>query len=182
MDMRRYMTSALVAVMLLAVMSCSLVDRFTGGADMKPVAQLWPDVPAMDGLTRTEEDMPIGTKLILRTIIGNLGLMNKDGEDRSTGDIDWTWYSGNKTVADVQAFYSADKMASAGNWEKGKNAPCIDGKEKGVDGTICVFQKKVGDRSAGLIIMAMTDDKTKKTDVYYLRIEGDTSSKGAKTK
>ena len=172
--MKNVTFAVLSGVLLLAVMSCSLVDKFaSGGQEMTKVGELWSDVPRMDGLNPSEVEMPIGVKLVLRTIIGNLGRLNKEGEDQSTGDIDWTAFSGSKTPSEVQGFYSDERMASSGNWKKGKDSSCIDGKDKGVEGVFCVFQKEVDKRKVGLIIVAIQDEKTKNSDVYYLRIEAD---------
>lgn len=172
--MKNVTTVILVTITLFFVMSCGLVDKLaSGGKEMNKVGTLWSDVPPMDGMSPSEVEMPVGTKLILRTIIGNLGLLNKNGESRATGDIDWTSFSGSKTPADVQAFYTVDKMASFGKWDNNKNSVCVDGKDKGLDGVFCVFQKQVDMRQVGLVILAILDDKTKKTDIYYLRIEAD---------
>lgn len=179
--MKNTATAVILSVLLLFVMSCSLIDKFaSGGQSMTKVGELWSDVPRMDGLDPSETEMPIGVKLILRTIIGNLGRLNKEGEPRTTGDIDWTAFSGKKTPSDVRAFYSNDKMASFGNWKTGKDSSCVDGKDKGVDGVLCVFQKEVDNRDVGLVIAAIQDDKTKQTDVYYLRIEADKASANTK--
>lgn len=159
---------------LLSVVSCSLIDKFTsGGQEMIKVGELWSDVPRMDGLNPSEAEMPIGIKLVLRTIIGNLGRMNKEGEPQTTGDIDWTAFSGSKTPSEIQSFYSNDRMATAGNWKTGKDSSCVDGKDSGVDGVLCVFQKEVDKRQVGLVILAIQDEKSKQSSVYYLRLEAD---------
>lgn len=174
MIMKNVGIAALSGIVLLAVMSCSLVDKFTsGGQEMTKVGELWSDVPRMDGLNPSEAEMPIGVKFVLRTIIGNLGRMNKEGEPQTTGDIDWTAFSGSRTPSEIQGFYSNDRMANAGNWKTGKDSNCIDGKDKGVEGVFCVFQKEVEKRQVGLVIVAIQDEKTRQSDVYYLRIEAD---------
>lgn len=172
--MKNVVVAIVVSVSILFVLSCGLVEKFTGGGQkMNEVSQLWTDVPPMNGMTRSEVEMPMGTKLILRTVIGNLGLLNKNGESRATGDIDWTSFSGDQTPADIRAFYNNERMASFGNWDKNKSTACVDGKDKGLDGAFCVFQKHVEKRQVGLVIFAVQDEKTKMTNVYYLRIEAD---------
>ncbi len=172
--MKNVAGAVLSVTLLMTVMSCSLVDKFTGGGqEMIKVGELWSDVPRMEGLNPSETEMPIGIKLILRTIIGNLGRMNKEGEPRDTGNIDWTAFSGSKTPAEIQSFYSNDRMASAGNWKTGKDSSCVDGKDSGVDGVLCIFQKEVDKRQVGLVILAIQDEKSKLSSVYYLRLEAD---------
>lgn len=172
--MKNLITATLAAGAIMFVMACGMLDKALDSAtNMTQVNEMWPDVPVMDGMTRSEIEMPAATKLILRTIIGNMGLLNQGGESRATGDIDWTSYTVDKTPSDVRAFYTNERMASAGGWETQKNSACIDGKDKGLDGVLCVFQKKTGTKQAGLLILAAPDEKTKKTTVYYLRIEGE---------
>lgn len=172
--MKNLATGVILGLFLVSVMACGLIDRFTsGGQKMNKVGTLWSDVPPMDGMSPSETELPIGVKLILRTIIGNMGRLNKEGEDRSTGDIDWTSFSGDKAPADVESFYTNDRMTSFGNWETNKNPSCVDAKDKGVNGVLCVYSKKVDKRPVGLVIFAMRNDDTKKTDIYYLRLEAD---------
>ncbi len=164
---------AVIALSLCVVACSTIVDRIAGGQDMKRVNELWTDVPKMDGLNASDLEMPAATKLILRTILGNLGRLNKEGEPQQTGSIDWLAYTTTKTPDEVSAFYTNDKMAAFGNWDTSKESTCISGKDKGVGGVFCVFQKKMNGRQAGLVIVAAEDEKTKQTNLFFVRIEGD---------
>jgi hypothetical protein len=64
-------------------------------------------------------------------------------------------------------------MSGFGNWEASKESPCVDGKDKGIDGVLCVFQKIADKKQIGLAIVAGQDEKTKQTTVFYLRLEQD---------
>lgn len=164
---------AVIALSLCVIACSTVVDRIAGTQDMKRVNELWSDVPKMEGMNASELEMPVATKLILRTILGNLGRLNKEGEPQQTGDIDWMAFTTGKTPDDVQAFYTNEKMSGFGNWETGKESTCISGKDKGVPGVFCVFQKKMNGRQAGLVIVVSEDEKTKQTDLYFVRIESD---------
>jgi hypothetical protein len=162
---------ATAALALCAVACGTLVDRIAGGQDMKKVSELWADVPKMDGMTSSDLEMPVATKLILRTIIGNLGRFNKEGESQTTGDIDWMAFTTAKPSTDVRAFYTNEKMTESGGWDASKESTCIDGKEKGASGVFCVFQKKVDGRPVGLIVVAAEDEAARQTNVFFVRIE-----------
>ncbi len=171
--MNRSMALVAVAALSLTVISCGLLERFTGGPEMKKVDTLWNDVPKMDDMTSSEIEMPIGTKLLLRTIIGNLGRFNKEGEDRTTGDIDWLSFTSPKPPNEIQEFYTNQRMSEFGGWETSKESTCVSGSEKGVSGAFCVFQKKADGKKAGLVVIAAQDEKTSGTNLFFVRIETD---------
>lgn len=162
---------AVIAMAVCAIACGSVVDRLAGGQDMKKVNELWGDVPKMEGLTVSDLEMPVATKLILRTIIGNLGRFNREGEPQTTGDIDWMAFTTQRPSTDVSSFYTNEKMTAHGNWDASKESTCIDGKDKGASGVFCVFQKKIDGRPAGLVIVAAEDEASKLTNVFFVRIE-----------
>lgn len=175
--MNRKLLVTTFAVPLLAILACnplgSVVDKVTGGdGNMRTVSQLWSDVPRMDGMTPSDMDMPLPIKLVMRTVIGNLGLLNKEGEDRTTGNIDWIVFTSAKTPTDVQNFYTNQRMKASG-WEVSKESTCVSGSEQGMAqvGVLCGFVKQSGNQETGLLIIAAPDDQTKETDVFFLRLE-----------
>ncbi len=173
---RRTLVTAL-ALPLLAILACnplsSVVDKVTGGdSNLRTVSQLWSDVPRMDGLTPSDMDMPLPIKLVMRTIIGNLGLLNPEGQDRTTGNIDWIVFTSAKTPTDVQNYYTSQRMKATG-WDVSKDSTCLSGSEQGMAqiGVLCGFVKQSGNQETGLLIIAAPDDQTKQTDVFFLRLE-----------
>jgi hypothetical protein len=168
----RILVASLFAALAVSSVACGAVlDKVTGGSsNTKPVTQLWSDVPRMDGLTPSQIDMPVFVKLIMRTVLGNLGRISP--EDSTTGNIDWIVFTTAKTPADIQNYYSGALMTGAG-WEKGNTSQCFSGSEQGVAqiGVICAFQKNQGGNNIALAIIAVPDDKTKLTNIFFLRLE-----------
>lgn len=161
-------------ILALAVMSCGLVQRFMPGGNesLSRTNELWPDVPRMDGLAPSELEMPFMVKLFMRTMLNNLYRLNKEGEDKTPVEGDWIVFSSNKPPADVQSFYTNERMTSFGNWEPSKNSTCFDGSDKGYPGIACVFEKFADGKQIELLILAGQDDQKKQTNIFYLRLEG----------
>ncbi len=179
--MNKSIITALIAVLALAAVSCSAVNtavnsaanQVVGGTNNMTVAsQLWPDVPKMDSLAPSQMDMPLPVKLIMRAALGNLGRLNKAGEDQTTGNIDWIVFTTSKTSDDVKNFFTAARMTVQG-WEASKDFTCVSGSEQGVAqvGVFCVFQKQAASQTTELLIVAAPDDQTKQTNLFFLRLE-----------
>lgn len=168
----------LAIVLVPAILACGLTNTVTntvtGGDTFKPAAQLWSDVPAMPGLTPSDlEDIPLPIKLLMRTVLGNLGRLNPEGTDQSTGNIDWISYNYNGAPSDVSAFYTTELMAANG-WDADSTTSCGSGSATGLaeSGTFCAFQKTEGSTQTMLAIIATQEDSTKPTGVFFLRLEG----------
>jgi hypothetical protein len=168
--MNKFYACVAAGVLLFVVLSCGLADKLTGGDKLTKTEDLWSDVPQMDGMTHSELELPFAVKLLMRTALNNLWRFNKEGEDKTPASGDWGAYQTGGTPSDVQDFYTNSRMSSFGNWETTKNSTCIDGKDKGVDGVICVFKKTVDTNDVGLAIIAMPDEK-KKTNIFFIRVE-----------
>ena len=173
-DMNKIPTAILFTVFALAVISCGLFDKLAGGGpDMKKTDELWRDVPRMDGLSTSDIELPLAIKVLMRTVLSNLWRVNNEGEDKTPVSGDWIVFTTGGTPADVQNFYTNARMTSFGNWETSKKSTCLDGKDKGINGVLCVFQKTADQKEIKLAIIAMQDDKTRQTNVFYLRLEKD---------
>ncbi len=180
MDRRK--TTVLIAVLMLASLACSVIDTAlnsalgaaTGGnSGMTAVSQLWNDVPRMDGMTQSKDDIPAPFKLVIRTVIGNLGLLNPQGEDRSTGNIDWVAFTTSKNPSDVQNYYTSARMATGGWKASDQSAACFNAGEKGIptQGVVCPFMKQQGNTQTVLVVFAVQESQTSGTNVFFLRLE-----------
>jgi len=173
-----------LVIFVFAAISCNLAGKLIDtGTDMPKASELWDDVPRMDGLSPSDIEPPLAIKLIMRTVLNNLWRMNKEGEDKTPVSGDWIAFTHNGPPEDVRNFYTNDRMTSFGNWEPSKQSTCVDGKDKGVDGVLCVFQKVADKKQIGLAIIAGEDEKTKQTTVFYLRLEqaGDNADSNTST-
>jgi uncharacterized protein YceK len=175
--MNRILLVAFLTMLALAAAGCGVINTITtltGGnsGNTKTVSELWSDVPKMDGLTPSQMDMPLPIKLVMRTVVGNLGRLNSAGQDQTTGNIDWIVFTSAKTPDDVKSFYTADRMATNG-WQMGNQSSCMSGGEAGVAqiGTLCVFEKQQGSQQTQLAVIAFEDDQAKQMDVFFLRLE-----------
>lgn len=173
--MKKIALFTLLLVVGAAGVGCSMVGSLTGlnnNGNMTTVAQLWPDVPKMDGLTASKMDMPLPVKLVMNTIFGNLGLLNGQGQDRTTGNVDWIAYTTPQPPDAIKTFYTPDKMTAAG-WQQTDQSTCVSGADQGVSqiGLFCVFQKMEGSQQTQLVIIAAPDDTSKQTNVFFIRLQ-----------
>lgn len=175
--MKRLLFLTLLVSGSLSATACSAavnqLSSAAGGGNYTSVSQLWSDVPRMDGLTDSNQDLPLPMKLVMRTVLGNLGKLNGPGEDQTTGNVDWIVFTTAKTPDDVKNFYTNDRMTGFGQWEPGKNSTCLNGSDQGISqvGVLCLFQKEQNSTLVQLVILSTQDDSTKQTNVFFLRLE-----------
>jgi len=164
--------TALVILFFIGLGCAGVAERFTGKEKLTQTTTLWSDVPPMSGLAHSDLELPWGTKLIIRTALNNLWRVNKEGESNATVEGDWLAMSGTSTPAEIQAFYTKERMASFGKWETNKDSTCIGGKEHGAEnGVICLYKKNENGKDTVLAIFAGQDEETKNTNVFYMRLE-----------
>lgn len=146
----------------------NFVEKETGGDAMK-VAELWPDVPRMDGMSSAQQiDMPIGLKIVAKTMMDTMMRGLNDG--KSAGHWDWTAFSvGDKKPSDVEAFYTTDRMKPSG-WEQQGGCATMPANMSS-EPTFCSFQKHEGDKTTGLLIIAAADEENKATSLFFIRQE-----------
>lgn len=158
--------------LILATLACGLLDTAVnkaigGDSNMTAVSSLWSDVPPMDGMTTAQQiEMPTWLKALARPIMDTMMRGLNNGSD--AGHWDWTAFTlSGKAPADVQAFYTPDRMSAFG-WQQADTA-CMPMSENGV---LCSFTKEEAGKTTGLIILAATDEQKKETSVFFLRAEG----------
>ena len=170
--MNRIRFSTILAALMLATLACGLTDSVLnkaagGDSNMQAVAQLWSDVPPMDGMTTAQQiEMPAGLKALARPIMDTMMRGLNNGQD--AGHWDWITFSLSATApADVQAFYTPERMSPFG-WQQAE-AACLPMSDQGV---LCSFVKDEAGKTTGLIVLAATDEQKKTTSVFFLRAEG----------
>ena len=176
--MKNVAKAAGFGILILAVLSCGLAGKLAEkgldkGLNSQRASALWTDVPKMDGLDDSPtEDLPITIKLVLHTFV-NL-VLNSDKNEKKHVSTDWIFYNYKGGETDIKNFYTAAKMKSSGNWDlpQGMESPCADGKDKGMPGEVCLYQKTENGKQMGLIILALPNQDPKvPVFVYFIRAE-----------
>ena len=150
-------TSILALILVLAVgLSCGLAERFTGDPKAGTVSALWPDVPPLEGATKADLEIPLGARLMIRAMM--------------QGKINFIAFTTDQSAPEVQAFYSNERMKAAG-WTPSEKGCVGDTEDKDSHGAVCLFKRKDGKKEEGLAIVLAQDEKTKKTEIFYARID-----------
>jgi hypothetical protein len=168
--MNRILKAVGFCALVLSMLACAVIPTVPGlpGAGPQPtsLAALWPDVPAMDGLTlATDLQAPpfvhILLTLVTKQILGN-----------GTDSGDWVDFTTTKTADDVKAFYTPQLMATNG-WDPSDKSTCINGSDQGVAqvGAVCFFTKHSNGYQIGLIILASQPVTTTATNVFFVRVQ-----------
>ncbi|HUI88559.1 MAG TPA: hypothetical protein VLX61_07510 [Anaerolineales bacterium] len=170
------MKFALLILFLSASLACGLLNNAVNqavgsGSNYQTVSSLWSDVPPMDGLQPSQMDLPLPVKLLMRTILGNLGRLNPQGQDQTTGNIDWIVFTTTKSPTDVENFYTNARMVASGWDDAGQDSTCVSSNDASSAqvGAFCAFQKQKDNTQLAIIITQ--DASTKQTDVFFLRLQ-----------
>lgn len=164
--MKTKLVVALGAVLLLvAGMACNLTSLIPGGGAAGTVSALWPDVPPFEGATRENIEMPLPIRVAMQAML--------------KGKLEFIVFTTSAAPQAVTDFYTKDRMAAAG-WDPDQSAGCSFGssdeaKTETPTGNMCFFSKQEGGKEVGLVIMPVQDDKTKKTQIFYARVYGETT-------
>ena len=168
--MNRLLKATGFVALALSILACALIPTIPSlpgvGAQPTSLAGLWPDVPAMDGLTLSTDIQAPAFVHVLLTLITKQIL----GEGQDSGD--WVDFTTPKTPDDVRAFYTPQLMTASG-WDASDKSTCVAGSDQGVPqvGAVCFFIKHSNGKQIGLIILATQEDTTKPTNVFFVRVE-----------
>jgi hypothetical protein len=151
------LTPILALILVLAVaMSCRFVETLTGDPKAGTVSTLWPDVPPLAGATKADLEIPLGARLAIRAMM--------------QGKLNFIAFTTDQSAQDVQAFYSNERMKAAG-WTPSDKGCIDDTEDQKSQGAVCLFKRKDGKKEEGLAIVLGQDEKTKKTEIFYVRID-----------
>ena len=176
--MKNIVKAASFVILILSVLSCGLAGKLIDkgldkGLNTQRASSLWDDVPRMDGLNDSPtEDLPVTIKLVLHTFVNVV--LNSDKDQKKHVSTDWIFYNYKGNETDINNFYTPEKMKSSGNWSlpEDMKSACMDGKDKGIPGDVCLYQKTENGKQQGLIIIALpTKEKDTPVFVYFLRAE-----------
>ena len=152
---------ALSALLVLAALGCGVLDTVvnqavSGGKPAGTVADLWTDVPKMDGMNKVDMQLPIAAQLAIKAI--------------TQGNFDFIAFTTNKTPQDVVNYYTADRMKSAG-WDSQDSGGCTASSDPTAGGGgICVFSQTAGNKNNALMIVIAQDSSSKQTQLFFVRV------------
>ncbi len=147
----------LICLMVLTLcVSCRLVDSLTKNESAGTVENLWSDVPALSGATKSEMTVPLGVRLMIRAAMH--------------GKVNFIAFTTDKKPQEVQDFYSAERMNNAG-WKADEKGCYGDTEGKESAGAMCFFTRRDNSKEEGLAIVLAEDKKSGQTDIFYARID-----------
>src|ERR1043165_9753286 len=82
------------------VVSCKLSERLMGDKNAGTVSNLWTDVPLFAGATKTDMEIPLGARLLIRTMF--------------QGKINFISFRTDNPAQQVKDLYSKERMKAAG--------------------------------------------------------------------
>jgi hypothetical protein len=153
--MKQKVMALLLAWAMTVTLGCGLIDSLFGSGNAQRPTAMWSDVPQMEGMTQENMDLPLPLRLILQGLVQSAGA----GEGIRVDNFQLLAFtSSSKSPADVKAFYTLERMRSAG-WDSPEQIGCIEGTDQTTSNDVfCLFSKESnrqqrvaagGDRHAG---------------------------------
>jgi hypothetical protein len=160
--MKKHITVMITVVFALFTISCSLfsgISNLLGGQTTRAVNDLWPDVPRMDGLTKSDIDLPLTARLAIQ------GFMKASSQGE--GAVDFITFTTNSSTQAVTDFYTLEKMQAAG-WNL-KDLPGCETRPKLM---MCFFGKEIGGgQRTLLVIFASVEENATENQVFFARMD-----------
>ena len=168
--------AATLCVLMIVTGGCGAISSLVGGGGGTKASTMWADVPAVDGATQSNVDIPLPVRVLMKAAI--TAAANSDSSSSGTktdtklDNFDFISYTTAKSPDDVKAFYTNEMMAAQG-WNMKDQPGCAGSTgSQSVGGSFCLFGREDGTKKAVLIIMAAQDDKSKETQLFYARFDG----------
>lgn len=153
----KFVVLGLLVGALIFTMGCGMISSLMSGTSAGSVADLWPDVPRMDGMTKADLEFPLAARLAMQAI--------------SQGRMNFIAYTTDATPQAVLDFYTTERMSGQG-WESGENGGCFGNEESSnEEATVCIFTKNADGKNEVLGIVAGRDPETNKTAIFFGRID-----------
>ena len=152
----KYMVLGLLVGALIFTCACGMISSLLGGKSSGTVSDLWTDVPRMDGMTKTDMEMPLAARLALQAVM--------------QGRMDFIAYTTDATPQAVLDFYTAERMSGQG-WDTQEGTGCFGDAETAEEGTVCIYTKTADGKNELLGIVAAKDAETNKTAIFFARVD-----------
>jgi hypothetical protein len=165
--MKTKLASIFLTCVMIMMTGCGFVGSLVGGSTTKAAA-LWADVPAMEGMTQENIDLPLPIKLAAQGLIKASGA----SEGVRVDNFEVVAFTSAKTPSDVQAFYTQERMKAAG-WNASDQPGCLGATDQQLaGGMFCMFGKQGATNESFLIIVATRDENKPQMDLFLLRFDG----------
>src|ERR1043165_3552913 len=153
----RVTESTLALALVLGVgRSCKLAERLGGDKNSGTVSTLWTDVPPFEGATKTNLEIPLGARLIIRAM--------------SQSAVNFISFRTSTTSQEIKDLYTSDRMKNAG-WEPHDKGCVGDTEDSQNHGGVCLFEKKAAGKDELLAIIIAQDEKLPDTNIFYARVD-----------
>jgi hypothetical protein len=161
---KKFVVLGILVAALVFTSACGMISSLLTGRSAGTVSELWSDVPRMDGMTKADLEMPLAARLALQAM--------------SQGRVNFIAFTTDATSQAVLDYYTTERMAGYG-WDGGEQGGCFGSTgDSGEDATVCVFTKTQDGKNEVLGIIAGHDPDTKKTAVFFGRIDTTEESSG----
>lgn len=147
--------SVLALTLLLGVgLACNLADKL-GDDKSVMVTELWPDVIAFPGATKSDKTLPLPVRLMFRAVM--------------QGRASFITFHTDKSLDEVKNFYKAADMSQMG-WARVENSCFRDTEQMKSNGAMCMFMK--GDQEKPKEILGvMVMPESPNTSIVYFRVD-----------
>ena len=193
--------SAILALILVTavVLACRFAESLTGDPKAGTVSSLWPDVPPFAGAEKVDLEIPLGARLAIRAFMQGKVNFIAFTTDQSAPEVQ-AFYSNERmkaagwTPSDkgcVGDSEDKDHHGAVCLYKRGGNKNGIKDRNKGVNKNASEDENKDGiedknrdgiedenkdgirgaEKEEGLAIVVAYDEKTTKTQIFYVRID-----------
>jgi len=154
--MKKFSAATAVAIIVVVVSACRMIETLGGNPSAGTVSSLWPDVPPLEGATNADLEIPLGARLLIRAAM--------------QGQINFIAFKTNKSAPEVRDFYNKERMKTAG-WTPSEKGCVADTEDQESQGAVCLFSRRNGEKQEGLAIIIAQDEKTRETEIFYARVQ-----------
>ncbi len=167
--MKNKVTALLLAWAMVVTLGCGFIEALFGSGSASRPATMWSDVPQMEGMTQENLDLPLPLRLILQ------GLVQSAATEAGIRVDDFqllAFTSSSKSPADVRAFYTLERMRSAG-WNSPEQIGCIEASEQTTsEDVFCLFSKGTSGSESLLVVIGTREQGQTTTNIYFVRFGG----------
>lgn len=152
---------ALLVVIVAVVAGC--------GGKGGTVSSMWSDVPTLPDSKKADINLPLPMRLAIQALMR----ASANDSDVDLDKFDFIGYTTSQSPQEITEFYSQERMAEEG-WNLSDQPGCTAASgAEGFGGGMCFFGKDSGNQQSMLIIAIGQEEGKDKTQVYYVRFDGD---------